>query len=406
VLASWIWYGYNIASNGILANAKHVAAGSVLRVDASGRCEESPYVTKDDSTCVASREELIDLFEQVVGRACGYALETSPCVNLLLSGGWDSRYVLAHLLDRGANSNNLRLTTVDHFGEAESAHNVAQAAGLDLEILPGTFYPDDSFAQPFHRTLEGLSFTKHASELAAKRYPGLPAIQGYLGDSLVRAKNAKRFQLTLNEGMAAREQAAVIADSLRSIPLGVLQGDVMDEIRDRSIGLTEAILSSRIAGRPAQTFDIYGRQRRYIVNNFLPHVETNEAFVPFCSWELISYYLYANDGYLNEELYPEMFRSFYPHIGKVPRHKLVAQTDNQVSQTAPEWSRLALKMLLSRNASGFLRKWWLAPRVALAPFRGKQFYAIRSVAAISMQLEIIVRLTGDRSFNFRSVFQR
>ena len=406
VLASWIWYGYNIASTGILANAKHMAPGSVLLVDSFGRREESPYVTRDDATCIDSREELIDCFEQVIGRACEHALETSSCVNVLLSGGWDSRYVLAHLLDKGGNAKNLRLTTVDHFGEAESARNVAQAAGLDVEVLPGTVYPDDSFEQPFNRTFEGLSFTKHASNLAAKRHPGLPAIQGYLGDSLVRAKNARRFKLKLNESMKSREQAAVIAGSLRTIPQGVLRDDVMDEIRERSIDLTETILTSRMAGAPAQTFDIYGRQRRYIVNNFLQHIETNEVFLPFCSWELVSHYLYANDDYLNEELYPEMFRKFYPHIGNVPRHKNVVQTGDHVSQTAPEWSRLSLQMLLSRNTSGFLRKWWLAPRLALAPFRSKQFYAIRSVAAFSMQLEIITMLTGNSSFNFRSALQR
>ena len=403
-LASWIWYGYNIAPTGILGNAKHMEAGSVLLVDSTGRCNQSPYVARDDATCIESREELIDCLERVIGRACEYALESSPCVNLLLSGGWDSRYVLAHLLDQGGDKSNLRLTTVDHYGEAESARKVAQAAGLELEILPGTVYPDDSFEQPFHRTLEGLSSTKHATHIAATRHPGIPAIQGYMGDSLVRAKNARA--LNLNNRLSIREQSAAIANRWRAIAPGVLRDDVVDEIRERSINLTETILSSPMAGRPAPTIDIVGRQRRYIVNNFLQHIQTNEVYLPFCSWELVSHYLYANDRFLNEELYPEMFRDFYPAIGNVPRHINVFREEEHVSQNATKWARLSAGMLLSQNTSGFLRKWRLAPRIAVAPFRSKQFYVIRTLAAINMQLEIIIALTGDQSFNFRSVFQK
>jgi asparagine synthetase B (glutamine-hydrolysing) len=70
VLASWIWYGYNIATTGILADAKHMDAGSVLVVDSTGRSEQSPYVTQQDATHVNSREDLIDRFEAVIGWAC------------------------------------------------------------------------------------------------------------------------------------------------------------------------------------------------------------------------------------------------------------------------------------------------------------------------------------------------
>ena len=232
VLASWIWFGYNVAPTGILVNARHMAPGSVLLVRPDGQLEETAYVTKDDATHVDRREELIHCFERVIGRACEYALENSPCVNLLLSGGWDSRYVLAHLLDRGGNKSNLRLTTVDHFGEAESARNVARAASLELDVIQGTIYPDDSFAQPFNRTLEGLAFTKHATNIAAARHPGMPAIQGYLGDSLVRGKNARRFKF--NEQMPIRERAAAIADGHRMLPPGMLRDEALEEIRDRS----------------------------------------------------------------------------------------------------------------------------------------------------------------------------
>jgi hypothetical protein len=401
VLASWIWYGYNVAPTGILVNARHMAPGSVLVAHPDGRHEETPYITKSDATRVGSREELIHCFERVIGRACEYALKSSPCVNVMLSGGWDSRYVLAHLLDRGGNKNNLRLTTVDHFGEGESARKVARVAGLELEVLPGTVYPDDSFDQPFNRTLEGLAFTKHATNIAAAHRPGMPAIQGYLGDSLVRGKNARRFNF--NVDMPLQQQAAELADGHRSVPLGILREDVLQEIRNRSIKLTETILSSRMAGRPAATFDMYGRQRRYIVNNFLQHIEINEVYLPFCSWELVSHYLYADNHYLNEELYPEMFRKFYPEIGDVPRHKNVFRAGDCVCENAPAWARLSLQTLFSHNASGFFRKWRVIPRVAIAPFRSKQFYAIRAVAAISTQLQIISQLTNDRNLNLRSV---
>jgi hypothetical protein len=374
-----------------------------LTVDSAGACQQYRYVTPNDVTHVDSRVELIDCFERVIGRACEYALNTSPCVNLLLSGGWDSRYILAHLLDRGGNKTNLRLTTVDHFGEAESARKVARAAGLELDVIPGTIYPDDSFEQPFNRTLEGLSFTKHAANIAATRHAGIPAVQGYLGDSLVRAKNARRFRF--RDRMTNRELATEIADNLRTIAPGILHDDIFQKIRQRTIGLAETILASPMAGKPAETFDIYGRQRRYIVNNFLQHIETNEVYLPFCSWELVSHYLYANNGYLNDDLYSDMFRSFFPEIGDVPPHKNVILTDHHVSRKAPEWTLLCAGMLLSRKTSGFLNKWRLAPRIALAPFRSQQFYAIRSVAAIGVQLEVIRRITGDRKFSLRTVFQ-
>ena len=332
-----------------------------------------------------------------------YALKTSSCVNLLLSGGWDSRYVLAHLLDRGGDKTNLRLTTVDHFGEAETALKVAQAAGLELEIITGTPYPDDSFEQPFTRTLEGLSFTKHAANIAAARYPGVPAIQGYLGDSLVRGKNARQF--SFHNGMTVREQAWEIADKLRAVARGVLHDDVLQAIRDRAIALAETIVSSPMAAKPAETFDIYGRQRRYIVNNFLQHIETNEVYLPFCSWELVSHYLYAGNNYLNDDLYPEMFRARYAELGNIPRHKNVYLADRGVSKKAREWSRLSMSMMLRRNTSGFLRKWWLLPRIALGPFRRQQFYAIRAVASLGMQLEIIRQTTGDRSISFGSIIR-
>jgi hypothetical protein len=221
----------------------------------------------------------------------------------------------------------------------------------------------------------------------------MPAVQGYLGDSLVRAKNVRHPPL--RDDMSPAAVAEALTDARRALPRGMLRPRVEAAVRRRCIELVARLLASPAAGLPAQSFDIFGRQRRYIANNFLQHIESNDVVVPFCAWPLVSHYLFVSDHNLCDELYPAMFERLDPRLGSVPTRAGNRRAPSTVSRRAAAWAWLSARALMSPQSAGALNRRWLAPRIAAGPVRPEQFYLLRAMAAIQSQLAILAALTGD-----------
>ena len=163
-----------------------------------GQVRSLCYMHPDYDTAV-SQDDLPDRLFELVAESTRAWLQAIPNVTLPLSGGFGSRLLAAlYCRERGADTTayTLRLT----YAEAATAKTIAAALGLHWQIveLGASSWTFDFSPQPrfwkryegeYQITADGFPIGKHPIYTLAFDHPGVPVMNGYLGDSLIRGSH-------------------------------------------------------------------------------------------------------------------------------------------------------------------------------------------------------------------------
>lgn len=367
-LASWLWFGFDCTSHSFFRGIERLPAGSVTSVRSNGWRSE---VYVDLLTSARNRPEPLPM-QELAGRMLDYVRKTTAALLsdrgdaiIALSGGWDSRLLAACAVEAGHQP--LAVCVENSQGDASVATNVADRLGLDIDVIRPSGHLFDLYRDPYAFTASGFPITRFVTHEIARRYAGRAMLNGFLGDSIVRGSHDRICGKLESEERQPIDDLLVQAHSMAS-GHHLLRPKVAASVRRlASLPLTGAIEASRDEHRACQWVDLTIRQRFYIANNFLLHLEHSEPLLPFYDSRLIRLKLSQAPASFGRSLYEEIFAALDPGL------RFLSATDSSpVTSTSgiPRYVRRMalslLKVLLTPGAATFVERRKAVPRVIAA----------------------------------------
>src|SRR5439155_20868386 len=139
---------------------------------------------------------------------------------------------------------------------------------------------------------DGFPIGKHPIYTLAFNCPNIPVMNGYLGDSLIRGSHdciqgRREAEFEWPE-LAIVIQRKYAAQAWAPLQLALLAPGLATRVRARAlIPIERVVRETADGGRSFLLANLRLRQRFYIANNFLQHVDYAEAVLPFLSARLI-----------------------------------------------------------------------------------------------------------------------
>jgi len=314
-LVSWVAFSCSYSGGTLFADLRRLAPGAVT-VFEDGRLSEQPYASFSAATRIPQTEEAADAIHHIVSSTAQSLFANYPSVTLALSGGFDSRYLLALAVQNHVNL--ARLITVSYPSEeGEVARKVADVLGVTVEDLATGDNEWDTFDEPYHFSADGFVIRKHLSYRIAHEAPGVPLVNGFLGGIVVRGHDDTLAGK--NESEWGSELAAALQKAYLLTSFDVFREDIAQRVDEGSRALLQEIVNegrSRI-GKSLEWFNLYSRQRFYISNNFLEHIGVSEALLPFYSWDLLEYKVSLPYRVFNDDVFLTMFRKQFPPLADI-----------------------------------------------------------------------------------------
>lgn len=351
-VASWLSYGYNCTSGTLFSSVRRLPPGTAVVIDGDGWTEvEYGKFEIDEQPRVA--EQVAEDLHRLVSQSAQALLSAHPRVTVPLSGGFDSRYLLALCAEAGVP---IEATVNVAFAPEEEtpARQVADALKLPLErvAVPGSVW--DLYAETHHFMPDGFPVSKFVTHLIAQRHPGVPMVNGFLGDSLVRASNDRfggRDERNLGVGLVDALQRKHLA-----ISTNLIRPDLVRRIEERSRAPMEQ--AAVHAPKAFAWADLYFRQRHYISNNFLQHLDLAEVIAPFFAWSLLAYKLRSSSTNFDKDTYRLIFKRYFPRLADIPHSSDLKPAARKTvpSKHSTRWARELLVPLTKRNSLELLAK--------------------------------------------------
>ncbi len=372
-VSSWISYGFNCSNGSLFSDLQRLSPGSAVVIK-NGQWNEIPYASfeSDDSLSIPTTQLAEELHEIVVS-TLNVLLTDTPQVTLALSGGYDSRYLLALSLSLSKTAIRCAMVSISR-EEEEIAHEVAKTLKVPLETIPMPSSEWDLYDNAYHLTADGFPITKFVTYCLAERYANVPMLNGYMGDSLMRGSK-DRFQGKLEEEWTC-DLVDILQHKHAFINSIIFRAGIAQKIQLRSrMPMEEAVRKGSQIGNAFGWADFYFRQRLYISNNFLQHLGLAESLLPFYSWALLSYKMRHNCRIFSSKVYEQIFAEKFPLLSKIPRADMLPRTTPQrrVATCTKEWARNLLPVLCNKERLTLLNKRWCLPRT-LAGMAGIQRY--------------------------------
>lgn len=370
-VSSWVAYGYNCTNGSLFSDLKRLPPGTVV-VLKDGKHKEIPYAHFGGETSLQSADNMADDLHKIVSSTLSALLANVPRATLALSGGYDSRYLLA--LAISLSKSDIQCTAVAISEEEDRiSRQVADVLKVPLEVIPVSDSEWDLYDEVFHFMPDGFPVSKFVTYCIAKRHPGIPMLNGYMGDSLMRGSQDKIL------GKYESEWSGNLADILQRrhmfINTSLLRSDIAKRMQMRSrIPMEFAVRKGAEIGKIFGWADFYFRQRFYISNNFLQHLDVTEALLPFYSWSLLSYKMRHDFNLYSPKLYERIFSQYFPKLSNIPRADTLPRLGHQRSKAArcsKLWARNLLLVMCSNKRLGLIDKNWCVPRT-LAGIAGFQ----------------------------------
>jgi Asparagine synthase len=336
-VASWLRFGYDGTAQSLFIDYPAIGPGVVATWE-NGAYSETPYAVFTGGQETPTQAQIVEKIHQDVSRAFDALTADLDHVTIALSGGYDSRY-LAALASRRKHLKVEAFTVRDREAEGAAAQMVGDALGLSVEILrtDGTVW--NFYDEPYHFTAGGFPMTKQTSYFAASQRPGVPCLNGFIGDPIVRG-TLDRIDGRLEREI--REDLAVIYQQhWRGAParLDLLDEKVVQRCDERTLAMWQKHLKTYApTGHPIFAFGMFVRQRQYISNNFLQHLSVSEALVPFVTWDVLQYKLSNDASCYSFEIYEALFRLFFPEIAHVPHNSKMGAA-NELNPRPSHWTK-------------------------------------------------------------------
>ena len=359
-VSSWIVFGYNCTDGSLFTDLRRLPPGAVLVLQ-DGKVAEIPYAEFTQGSDLPSTEQAAEEMHEIVSKATKTLVATHSRLSLSLSGGFDSRYLLALALQAKAPVETIVNVSFTR-EEGEIAHEVARILGVPVQDFPVNGNLWDIYDDVYHFTADGFPISKFVTHCIAQRYPDVPMLNGFLGGIIIRGFDDTvdgKYETEWHEDPAHVLQRNFSLISVRFFRMKVFREDMAKRILVRSrLPLEELVQRGARMSKVVDLVNFYHKQRYHISNNFLQHLGLAEALLPFYSWELLAYKVAHPYRVFNDAVYAAIFQRHFPKLAHIPHS---------------DWVRQARLKQRAHGLTRGLQDWWKGPqRVARCTRRWAQ----------------------------------
>jgi len=356
-LASFLYYGYNCTNGSLFVELARLSPGTITTFQ-NGHLDERSYlpdILTKKCEIKSDINKVTDDIHEMVEFNLKKLLSDNNEISFALSGGYDSRYLLAQTLS--IKPDNLNIACVN-YPEAEGtlALQVSKILNVPVSIITPKSSIWNEYDHPIHFSHDGFPITKHASFLVAAKFHPKPVINGFLGDRII-----KLFPLTFfdkYENQYGEDLAGEIQKSWQFSKSAIFKRTFEARLIKRTLNyINEFVEKWKFSNLiiPLQIF--YHRQRFYIANNFLQHMDISEPLLPFYSWPLFSYKfgLHPESAEINH--YPALFSKYFHNLSTLGHSSYLPKTKQPFllhSNYIQNYSKILLKKVLKKKDFPFL----------------------------------------------------
>jgi hypothetical protein len=399
-VSEWIIYGYSVSDRSLFSSLSRLPPAAAV-VFQDERYTEIFYTEFQPKSNTPSPEEVAEDIHGIAASTVKTLMADHPRISVALSGGYDSRFLLA--LCSSLTKTTTKCANVS-FTNAEGyvATQVADILGLPLNIFSVKRSIWDIYDNVYHFTPNGFPITKFVTYCIAKEYPGMPMLNGFVGDVLIRGSIDKiqgKYETEWEEDLADVLQRTFSMHSFK-VFRKLIRKDIFERIQMRSRPpIEKAVRKGSNIGKVFNWAYIYCRQRHYISNNFLQHIGITEALIPFFSWALLSYKMEHETKLFNRYLYKRIFQTHYPELAKIPHANELASHEKpfRAAQCTKQWAGQLLRVLGNKNYLSILQKGLCTP-LDIAGFIGLR-HAERAIFFFR-RLYLFEKRVKDAGLNF------
>jgi hypothetical protein len=217
--------------------------------------------------------------------------------------------------------------------------------------------------------------------LAAERAPGLPIVNGFMGDSLVRGSHDKLFG---NYEWESVENPADLLDrGYAHWRYDFFEPRLLGRVRERArAAIAREVAAAPLTGKAFTWVDLLCRQRLYISNNFLGHMHIAQPVLPFYAPDLVRYKLEQPCWNFTRRTYQQIFANHLPKLADLP-HATDLPSDRPRNRMAAGVHRRWAAGLINRLTMGghlpFVRRRAVIPRLVAAMADPRMDYLVVSL---------------------------
>jgi hypothetical protein len=346
-VASWLRYAYDCTGQSLLGDFPHIGFG-VVGTWAAGVYSEKPYAVFTGGDNTPTLPTLLENIHETLSRSFDAVTRELDQVQIALSGGYDSRYLAALAVERS----HLKVEAFcicDREAEGLAASMVAEELGLSLQTLKTNGSPWNTFDDPYFFTAGGFPMTKQFSYAAASQRPGVPCLNGFLGDPMIRGtldRIGNKLASETTEDLAVAFQRN---QHHRLSRFDLIDGNIVGRCDERMLAVWRKQMSLWMhTGHQFAATSFFTRQRHYMANIFLQHLDITEAIAPFTAYDVIQCKLQNVASCFTWETYDALFRRYFPKIAHVPHNSKMGEKNvlhPSPSRCTKKWAARVLKAL-------------------------------------------------------------
>ncbi len=303
-VASWLRFNHPCASLSVLEDYQGIEPAIVRVYRPDGSCIRSAEWGRPEfGLKVAALDEVVDESFHAAADAQRALTRGIPELHLPISGGYDSRLLLA-LASRDQNVP-LRVVSVETRDEDVAvAQEVSRTLGHACEILRAGNHVIDLFDDPFAFTPGGFLTGRNLTSAIARHRRGVPILNGFIGDDLVRGSiPAWRNQFYLMDAEAhSLDELAMITERRFAYEhhwMHLFRDAVRRRANQRAREeLLKVLRRGQESGRTTTHATMYCHERLYFANIILQHLDVAEGIAPLCSFCDVELSLPASTGLL------------------------------------------------------------------------------------------------------------